>query len=59
MKPKQFIRYTWKLDKKQAKQIQEQLKNDPNYPVQHVHIEKQEGRLKYLIKIGGKNSRFW
>ena len=46
-------------DKAQAKRVQKQLKTDMRYPVQHVHIKKQPGRLKYMIMIGGKNSRYW
>jgi len=46
-------------DKAQAKRVQRQLKTDLKHPVQHVHIKKQPGRLKYMIMIGGKNSRYW
>ena len=45
--------------KAQAKRVQKQLKTDKEYPVQHVHIRKQPGRLKYMLMLGGKNSRYW
>ena len=45
--------------KKQAKDWQKRLKNDKKYPVQHVHIKVQPGRLKYMLMLGGKNSRYW
>ena len=45
--------------KAQAKRVQKQLKTDKKYPVQHVHIRKQPGRLKYMLMLGGKNSRYW
>ena len=45
--------------KKAAKRLQKQLKTDKKYPVQHVHIRKTVGRLKYVLYIGGKNSRYW
>ena len=43
----------------QAKKVQRQLKTDKRYPVQHVRIRETVGRLKYVIWIGGKNSRYW
>ena len=51
--------------KAQAKKMQKQLKTDKKYPVQHVHVRKTTGRnltsvrLKWVVWIGGKNSRYW
>ena len=45
--------------KKEALRMQKRLKNDKRYPVQHVHIRRTQGRLKWTVYIGGKNSRRW
>lgn len=45
--------------KRQAQKMQKKLKNDEYYPVQYVHIKKQPGRLKWMVCLGGKNSRYW
>lgn len=45
--------------KADAKELQTRLKKDETHPVQHVHIRKTIGRLKWVVFIGGKNSRYW
>jgi len=45
--------------KKAAKSMQRQLKNDKKYPVQSVQVRKGSGRLKWLVYVGGKNSKYW
>lgn len=45
--------------KKAALRHKKQLKNDKRYPVQHVHIRKTQGRLKYMVCVGGRNSNYW
>jgi hypothetical protein len=45
--------------KKAAQRMARQLKKDKRYPVQHVRIQKTAGRLKWMVKIGGRNSTYW
>ena len=46
--------------KLQAVKQANRMRKHKKFPVQFVRVKKEEiGRLKYIVYIGGKNSRMW